>query len=62
MKVISCDYPGYCFYRAGTIRMLPWGWSCIQEYYQYERIPLDQMMMEARNVYDIHDMDSTGNS
>ena len=62
MNVISCDYTGRCPYREGTICMLPIDYWCNQEYHQYERIPLDQMMMEDRNVDKLYQLDHAGNS
>jgi hypothetical protein len=61
MKVISCEYDGYCLYQSWATCLLPVGWKCNQEYRQYERIPLDQMMMEDTNVHDVHDMDRERN-
>jgi len=59
MNPISCGYSRHCRYRSGDQCTLPGDWDCE---YQYERIPLDQMMMEDTGVHDIHDMDRDGNS
>jgi hypothetical protein len=60
MNVISCDFSGTCPYREGIVCMLPRGWWCNQQKYQYERIPLD--IVGDKNVPILHDMDLASNS